>query len=350
MKRPIIGIVGLPGSGKTTVFRALLGKGHCPEAERRDLAVSGILSVPDKRLDVIVKILCPKRWVHATLELTDFPPMLGESRGKTSGELVNRLRQTDMLMVVLGGFERDSEAPAAQFRKLWTELLLADLQLIEGAKERLQKDSRRRGLTADEKEKFDHLETARLAIERGGNITAVERASFHWLSANSFPLLTVKPYIVVLNLMEGVELSVDHEEFADAATRPIPLCARTELELMDLPEEEAETFRQAMKMDAPPQETIARGCLKALKLVTFYTVVGEEIRAWLLREGSTAIEAAGEIHTDMARGFVKAEVVSFDDFAALGSFKQVRNAGRLALEGRDYVVKDGDILTIRFSK
>ncbi len=350
MKRPIIGIVGMPGAGKTTVFRAILGKNHCPEPERPDVAATGILNVPDRRLDLIVKMLSPQRSVRTTLEFVDFPAMLGEGRSRASGELVNRLRQTNMVLVALPVFERSSETPSVLFQKLQAEVLLADLQLIEGARERLQKDSRRRGLAADERERVEHMESVRRVLEQGAGIAATERVSFEWLAANSFPLLSVKPHIVVLNLAEGLDKPPVMKGFFGVETFSIPLCARAEVELMDLAEDEADTFRQAMKMGNPAQEIIASACLKALKLVTFYTVVGEEVRAWLLREGGTAMEAAGQIHTDMAHGFVKAEVTSFDDFAALGSFKQVKNAGKLALEGKEYIVKDGDILTIRFSK
>ncbi|MDQ7779215.1 MAG: DUF933 domain-containing protein [Planctomycetota bacterium] len=353
MKLPAIGLVGLPCAGKTSLFRAIVGRGHGHEAERPDQASVAIVNIPDARLDAIVKSLAVSRRVYATVEVNDFPPILGGARVKGkggSGELLNQLRQQDMLIGVLPAYERGGSAADAELRKLQGEMLLADQQVIESAIDRLDKDSRRRGLTADEREKIDHLETVRRAIESGDSIGADKLPSFERLAAFSVPLLCTKPQILVSNVAEASAPSRPIPGLFGASVDPVCVPCKTELELQELPEEERRAFREEMKIPVPPWDLLAPKILEALKVLTFYTAVGEEARAWHLHRGGTALDAAAQVHTDIAHGFVKAEVVAFDDLAGHGSLKNVKQAGKLALEGKDYVVKDGDIIAIRFSK
>jgi ribosome-binding ATPase len=337
-----VGIVGLPNAGKSTLFNALTRAG-AQAAEYPFTTVEpnvAVVPVPDERLDRIADTLGIERRVPEHVEFVD---VAGLVRGAHQGEgLGNRflgnIREVDAILHVVRAFEHPSVAhphgeidPLADLEAVQTELLLADL---ETAEKRLADASRRAGGGVREARGEEEL-WQRVRDELAAGRSAPPETD----------LLTSKPVLVVANVGEG-------EEVPDAlATRDsVAVCALDEAELRELDPGEAYAMRQELGLEEDALETIVRRAYELLGLITFFTAVGDtEVRARALSRGGTAVEAAGKVHTDMAEGFVRAEVIGWDELVQTGSFARARELGRLRTEGRDYVVADGDVLTIRFT-
>ena len=337
-----VGIVGLPNAGKSTLFNAL-ARGGAEAAEYPFTTVDpnvAVVAVPDERLERLGDVLGIGERIPETLEVVD---IAGLVRGAHQGEgLGNRflghIRDVDAVVHVVRAFEHPQVAhphgdgdPAEDLAAVETELLLADLETAERRLEAATKAARSNDPAAvAERELWE-----RAVAELGAGRPAPAEAE----------LLTSKPALIVANVGEGAEMPP-----ALAARGAIGVCARDEAELAELEPAEADAMRADLGLERGALEALVREMHRLLGLVTFFTAVGgNEIRARSLRRGATAYEAAGAVHTDMQRGFVRAEVIGWEDRAAAGSVAAAREAGRLRIEGRDYVVADGDVVAIRFT-
>ncbi|MGC9522171.1 MAG: redox-regulated ATPase YchF [Anaerolineae bacterium] len=357
-----LGIIGLPTSGKTTVFNALT-RSQRPTAAastgRLEL-VSGVVDVPDPRVDRLSEIYQPKKTTYAKVTYTDIAG-LDQDLGKTglSGELRNKIAPMDAFVHVVRAFESDrvphvlgSVDPQRDLDHLETEFLLADLIAVEGRLEKLE-ERLRKGAKGEERQTLeeDLALTQKLseALNESIPLRDLELSETEKSSLRGFGLLTIKPVLVLLNT--GDE-RIDPDEaviYDHRHAHVIALQGQLEMELSQMTRDEAAVFMEEFGIEELALDRVIRASYDLVGLHSFFTVSDEEVRAWNLPVGGTALDAAATIHTDMAHGFIRAEVVAYDDLIAAGSFAAARKAALAQIEGKDYVVQDGDILYIRFS-
>ncbi|MFH1039088.1 MAG: redox-regulated ATPase YchF [PVC group bacterium] len=356
-----IGIIGLPNAGKSTIFNALAGT--AVEVRKHPFTTIepnvGMVSVPDPRLAALSEIFHPGRLVPATIRFVDVAGLVeGASRGEGLGnQFLAAIRETDALAHVVRCFPAVDVAhvlgkmdPARDIEVVHLELMLADLETVE---KRLEKISR--GRTADphqDEEPREILELLKKRLEDGVDCRETELAERVRSALPDLPLLTLKPVLYIANTGEEGEEDAGLLSLAGKAREEgvelIPISGKLEAEISSLPEEDRPSFREAMGMGEAGLGRLVLAAQKALRLVTFFTKEGPEVRAWIIPEGSSARASAGLIHSDMEEGFIKAEVVSFDELAAAGSTAEVKKRGRLRLEGRDYPVQEGDVVRFLF--
>ncbi len=349
-----LGIIGLPQAGKTTLFNALT-RGHAPiKASSGKLEVhTAVVDVPDERIDRLSAMFKPRKTIYAKVTYADIAGLEGSaSKGGIAGPLLNQLSQMDGFIHVVRCFEDEnvphpagSVEPARDVESMLGELLLNDLVMVERKLERLAEERRKGGVDKALNERqtalFNRLHQA---LESGTPLRSLDLSAEETRELASFGLLTRKPILTVFNLGEGQsppQIPLDHPSIA--------LQGKLEMELAQLPPEDAMLFMAEYGIQELGLSRVIRLSYELLQLQSFFTVGEDEVRAWTVRRGATAWEAAGVIHTDLQRGFVRAEVVSYEDLIALGSLAEARARGKLRLEGKDYLVKDGDILHIRFN-
>lgn len=344
-----IGIVGLPGSGKTTIFNALTGSSVETSAYpggRRDPNLA-VVKVPDQRLERLAALYTPRRVVPAQVQYVDVAGTISKEEGqKAMDELLNLLRPVDALIHVVRGFPFGGLEPRPQedYESFESELIFTDLLVVERRLERLTAD-RKKGKKGDPVE-MELLQRAKALLEREEPLRAdPELARAPELRGYAF--LSAKPCMVVLNLPDEAQGPPPLEPAP--GTIVIPIRGNLEMELAQLEGEEAEAFREEMGGDEPATNQVIRESYRFLGLISFFTVGEDEVRAWTIRRGTNAQRAAGAIHSDLEKGFIRAEVVSYDDLMAAGSYAAAQKAGKVRLEGKDYIVQDGDILNIRFN-
>ncbi len=349
-----LGIIGLPQSGKTTLFNALT-RGNTPtHASAGRIEVhNGVVDVPDPRVDRLSAMFKPRKTIYAKVTYADIAGLEG-STNKTgiSGTLLNTLTQMDAFIHVVRCFEdgnvphpSGSVNPARDLDAMLNELLLNDLIAAERKLERLT-DERKKGGTDKVLNERQTVLFTRLneVLSENKPLRFVEFTAEEQRELSSFGLLTRKPILSVFNLGEG-QKAPDFE--SDHPTVALP--AKLEAEIAQLPPEDAQLFMQEYGITEPALNRMIRLSYDLLNVQSFFTVGEDEVRAWTTRRGATAQESAGEIHTDLARGFVRAEVVHYDDLVALGGMNEAKAKGKLRLEGKEYIVKDGDIVHIRSS-
>ena len=348
------GIVGFAASGKKTLFSLLT---EVAQAGFAAGAKRGVLAVPDERLETLARLHKSKKTTPATVEVVLIPALRRGASGQT--ENLAALRDVDAIVHVVRAFDDpivpspfDSVDPGRDAGNLELELLLADLAVLEKRIAKLDAD-RARGKPEAVRGERDLLDRARQAVE--GEVPVREA-----LSAEDrkrlvgYGLMSAKPQLVVLNSGES-EAARDPASWPgleETARRPdtrlAAVSARIEAEIAELPEEDAADFRRDLGVEAGAAERVVRAVFELMDRATFYTAGDTESRAWLIRRNTRAQEAAGEIHSDMERGFIRAEVVSYDKLVECGSWDAARKKGALRLEGKDYPVQDGDVLVIRF--
>jgi len=352
-----IGIVGLPNAGKSTLFNALT-KNDVLAANYPFATIEpnvGVVGVPDERLAKLAEIFGSERILPATVQFVDIAGIVrGASEGEGLGnKFLSHIRESDAICQVTRVF-RDEDVthvdgevnPASDISTIQTELILADLQTVEKAIPRLEKEARgKKELTAN----LEAAKAAKEALEAGTPIIATDIDSS---LIRELMLLTSKPYLFVFNC-DSDELDDDElkQRMRDlvAPAEAIFLDAKFESELIELDEEEAVEFLAEAGVTEPGLEVLARVGFDTLGLQTYLTAGPKEARAWTIRKGATAPEAAGVIHTDFQKGFIKAEIVSFGDLVAAGSMLKAKEAGKVRMEGKDYVMTDGDVVEFRFN-
>jgi len=357
-----IGIIGLPNSSKTTIFNALT-RGHAETTPVPACAAevhAATVDVPDPRVRVLSDLFHPRKTTYAQVQYNDIAglaPGVGKNGG-IPGPLLNAINQNDALLHVVRAFEDDtiphgagSVDAARDLAALDTELLLSDLMIVEARLERMQKDLQspqpaRREAAAREQALLLRLKEA---LEAGTPLRDVALEPEEEKELRGFAFLTLKPVLVALNIgdegaPQAAALAYEHRR-----TQMLELRGRLEMEIAQMEGDEAETFLHEFGISEPTLSRLIRSSYELLGLQSFFTVGQDEVRAWTVRRGATAVEAADAIHSDLARGFIRAEVVAYDDLIAAGSLAAAKERGHVRLQGKDYVVKDGDILNIRFN-
>jgi len=356
-----IGIVGLPNSGKTTVFNALTGQARptsAVTATRLEISTATV-DVPDPRVEGLARIFKKHKRVYAQVTYADIAGLeKGVGRTGLAGPLRNQISQMDAFVHVVRAFEdpavphvEGSLNPQRDISLLDTEFILSDLVAIERRLERLESDLKKTG-----KERQAALKEQTLLLRLKESLEAeipvrdVDMTPEEEVTIRSFGFLSQKPVLIVINTGDeahdpGKYVTYNHRRSALAA-----LQGKLEMEIAQMSPDEAAMFLHEFGIAEPGRLRIIRLSYDLLGLHSFLTVGEDECRAWTIRRGATALEAAGTVHTDMARGFIRAEVFSYDDLIALGSEAAVKSAGKFRLEGKDYIVKDGDVLYIRFSQ
>jgi len=352
-----IAIIGLPQSGKTTLFDAVTGRHEQPGAYAAPGSVHiAVVPVPDPRVEALAAILQPKKATHASLEFLDLAGLFtGE---KPNPDALAAMRQADALVKVVRAFPSDavphpkgSIDPCRDLSEIDGELFVTDLDIIERRIEALRHSVRHpTPKQEEEKAELALLERCRAQLDAVGALDQLDLTDDERKALRGYTFLTQKPAIIVLNVGEGQVR--DEALAASLGERREPilaLCADMENELRALDPDERKPFMDDLGLDELRAPRVVAAVLEAMGLLSFFTANEKELRAWLLPRGSTALEAAGHIHTDLAKGFIRAEVVAADDLCRLGSLKDVKAHGKLRLEGKDYVVQDGDVLQIRFA-
>ncbi|MGO9272930.1 MAG: redox-regulated ATPase YchF [Terriglobia bacterium] len=356
-----IGIVGLAQSGKTTLFRILTHAHTSGPGAGRTEAQVGVVHVPDARLDRLTAMYEPKKTIHASVEYVDTPGSVIEVA--RTGSQAQSLREVSALAHVVRAFEDETivaEAgsidPKRDIENVELEFILSDLAVVEKRIERLEKDIKKQKNPALEKE-FQVLQLAKTALETQTPLRELELSADDERAIRGFTFLSQKPVLYVLNLSEADAARADAaEEFAAAAglkqrrhTAVTAICGQIEAELAELSDADAAEFMASYGLKESAISRLIRSGYGLLGLISFFTVGEDECRAWTIRAGSTALEAAGEIHTDIQRGFIRAEVVRYEDLVAAGSLAEARTRGTLRLEGKEYVVEDGEVVHFRHS-
>lgn len=339
-----VGIVGFAGCGKSTVFQWLTEVRPDPAAIQRGQL--GMAQIPDERLDRLSAQFQPKKTTPATIEFLDTPGLAPAER-KDNPRRLGILREAGGLLIVLGSFS--GGAPADELRRFREELLFADLEVVTNRIERLQ-DQGKKPKPAKERE-ADLSELALLqrivaAFEAGQSASTLGLKEDEEKVVRAFQLLTLKPELVLLNIGDdriGKPLPPDLLALAPNALQ-VP--AKLELELEELPDEDRHAFMQDLGLAGSARPEILRAIYYGMGQMVFFTVGEDECRAWGLAAGSNAVAGAGKIHTDLAKRFVRAEVVGYDDFVKVGSMKEAKSQGVYRLEGKTYIVHDGDIMHI----
>lgn len=359
------GIVGLPNVGKSTLFNALTKAGI--DAENFPFCTiepnTGVVPVPDLRLDALAGIVSPEKIIPTTMEFVDIAGLVaGASQGEGLGnQFLANIRETDAIAHVVRCFEDENVIhvdgridPISDIEIIETELLLADVDTVEKALARVSRAAKVGDKAA--KAEADLLESVRAALEAGRAARTVLADASDELAARvrQLFLLTAKPIMYIANVAEdGFEdnphLEAVQARAAEEGAVVVPICNKLEQEIAELEDDEKIEFLAEMGLEEPGLDRVIRAGYGLLDLLTFFTAGAKEARAWTVRDGATAPEGAGRIHTDFQKGFIRAEVVAYEDYVEHGGESGAKDAGKWRLEGKDYVMRDGDVVHFRFN-
>ena len=348
-------IVGFPFSGKTSVFTAISGLtgDHISRSEENVAAVK----VPEPRLAWLAEHFKPRKYTEASITFVDLPGSLeGESEHAGLTRHLPTLRQADALLLVLRAFESDSVPahknrvdPVSDLAMLRDEMLLADLEICDDRIKKLEKAVTRPSKTREHDEhELKLLRQCRAALEDEKPLAALIQPGEEEKMLRGFGFLTQKRSICAVNVGEQ-SIGVDPPFTDEHSLATFAVCASVEADIIELSPQERPEFMADYNIAALARDRIIQACLSALGMIAFYTVGGDEVRAWPIPSGTPAVEAAGKIHSDLQRGFIRAEVVAYKDFHAAGDMRAAKNAGKVRQEPKGYIVQDGDIINIKFN-
>ena len=359
-----IGIVGLPNSTKTTIYNALTHSQEQTAATSSGKVEvhTAMVEVPDMRVDRLSEIFQPQKTTYARVQYNDVAGLrvgVGQD-GALSGQLLNAVAKSDALLHVVRAFE-DEHIPHPEgsvdairdLAALEFEFLISDLQIVERRLERLEHDLSRKGIYPErpsDQAEFDLLDRIKDALEKEVPIRDLDFSLSEEKRLRGYQFLTAKPALIAISVGDtGSDDPGDYSNYQHNHSDVVCIHGALEMEIAQLSSEDAEIFLEEYGIDEPGLNRMIRLNYELLGLQSFFTVGEDEVRAWTVPQGANAVEAAGAIHSDLARGFIRAEVVSYQDLIGAGSINEARKRGAVRLEGRDYEVQDGDILNIRFN-
>jgi len=357
-----IGIAGLPGAGKTTVFNALaraqvqVGTFTSAQSEPN----RAVLKVPDTRVDVLSEMFKPKSVKPAEVQFVDVAGLAKGAGLDSAAAIMGHLRTVDALLLVVGAYEGSATADSirSDLSSIEAEFILSDLDIVEKRVDRLDREVRMaRGTDVERQVKVEELELLRrlnATLNTEQPVRSLELSKDEEKLLRGYALLSAKPVLVILNV--GDDLEIGERLVEELQQRPDPLTGsalaiggRLEMELSELDPAEAQEFMEAMGVQELSASRVIQASYRLLDLISFLTAGSDEVRAWTIHRGDTALEAAGAIHSDLARGFIRAEVVTYEDLVDAGSFPEARKRGKLRSEGKAYVVQDGDVINVLFN-
>ncbi len=351
-------LLGLPQSGKSTIFSAISGKAIPPPG--LNAIEEAIVPVPDERLLWLEALYRPKKRVHATVDVLDLPGFnfMDEHGRVAARRLIGQIRTVDMLVLVVRAFEDSSMPPYRQtvdpkrdLAELQTELLLSDLELVTVRVEKLERQVLKPTKTqAQDKAELALYQRLGGAIEGQRPISSAIESEDELAAVKSLGFLTLKPVAIVINVGEDdLDKSFDFGDVMGGSVPVVTMSAKLEHELAQLDEDSRAAFMSDLGIRESAAQKFVKVCYSAMGLISFLTHNLDEVRAWPIPKGTVALDAAGKVHSDIKRGFIRAATMSYEDLHELGDEKAVKAAGKMRLEGKEYVVKDGDIINFRFN-
>ena len=341
-----VGLIGQRGAGKTTIFNMLTGlQAQIGGFAGKEEVHLGVIKVPDARIDKLSQIFKPKKTTYAEIRFTDFPPSQGEDNLKSNQALITQMREVDAITLVLRDFGGDAK-PLKELNELLTEMILADLAVVENRQSKLKKEKARPLEEA-------LLERCAKALENESSLRTLTFSADEENLASGFGFLSRKPLLVIFNQADdkaGEPLDANHQaELKQCGLDGFGLAGKVEMEIAQLDEADRAAFLKEIGIAEPARDRFIRASYALLDLISFFTTGEDEVRAWTITQGTVAKNAAGKIHSDIERGFIRAEVIPYNEFIVYGSEAKCKEAGKLRLEGKDYPVKDADIVHFRFA-
>jgi len=339
-----IGIVGYQSCGKSSLFEWLTGVQ--PDLAKPHEVQSAMAPIPDSRIEPLCEIYQPKKVTQASLELVDTPGLSRTHEGNAAR--LGMIRDTGCMVIVVAAFDRSN--PESDLETFEEDLLLADLDIVSGRVERLRESVKKpRPTREQEQSELAALEPLVDVLEGGTALHKIEISEEQQRATRSFRLLTEKPRHIVINLADDEENPARFLEALGEHARGVAVPIGLQLELARLDEADRQEMIAEMELEIADRDSLVRDVMDASGQMLFFTAGEKEVRTWLIRKGGTALEAADSIHSDLARGFIRAEVMQCEDLFRLGSEREVKAAGLMRQEPKDYVIQDGDILNIKFS-